>query len=104
VEVHDPVRLLFVIEATPEDMLGIMDRQPPIAQMIRNGWVQLATLSPSGPEIHVFNGKSFAPYKPEHDSLPQVATSHDWYAGKREHLGFALLPRLVWGTPKEAVA
>ena len=38
--------LLFVIETTPEAMLGIMDRNEGIGRLCRNGWVRLAVLDP----------------------------------------------------------
>ena len=46
VEIHEPVRLLFIIETTPEAMLRIMERHEGIGKLCRNGWVQLTTLSP----------------------------------------------------------
>src|SRR6516162_6756196 len=54
VEIHEPVRMLFVIETRPETMFRIMDRNPGIGQLCRNGWVQLAVLSPESAEIQVF--------------------------------------------------
>ena len=52
VEIHEPMRILFVVETTPEAMLGIMARDPAIGRLVRNGWVQLATLDPDSPTIH----------------------------------------------------
>ena len=46
VEIHEPVRSLFIIETTPEAMLRIMDRNAGIGRLCRNGWVQLAVLDP----------------------------------------------------------
>lgn len=89
VEIHDPVRLLLVIEATPEAMLMIMERHPGIGRLTKNGWVQMATLSPESAEIHVFRGGGFEPYEPESVELPKAPSSADWYRGWREHLGYA---------------
>jgi uncharacterized protein YbcC (UPF0753/DUF2309 family) len=91
VEIHEPVRLLFVIEATPETLLRLLDRNPPIGKLVRNGWVQLTALSPSSSEIHVFRDGRFEPYRPETSELPTVASSVDWYRGWRDHLGFAMV-------------
>src|SRR5258708_29380286 len=44
------VRLLFVIETTPRAMLDIMDRNPVIGRILRNGWAQLAVLNPRSEE------------------------------------------------------
>jgi uncharacterized protein YbcC (UPF0753/DUF2309 family) len=89
VEIHEPVRLLFVIETTAEAMLMIMERNELVGRILRNGWVQLAVLDPNSSEIHVYRGGRFVPYRPEARSLPQAASSIDWYRGWREHLPFA---------------
>jgi uncharacterized protein YbcC (UPF0753/DUF2309 family) len=89
VEVHDPVRLLMVIETSPEIMNRIMDANPGIGKLCRNGWVQLATLSPDSARLHLLREGRFEAYKPESAELPQVESSVDWYRGWREHLGYA---------------
>ncbi len=89
VEIHEPVRILFVIETTPAALTEIMDRHPGIGKLCRNGWVQVATLSPNSSQIHVLRGDRFVPYTPESAELPQVASSLEWYRGWRDHLGFA---------------
>ncbi len=89
VEIHEPVRLLMVIETAPAALTEVMDRNPGIGKLCRNGWVQVATLSPDSSQIHVLRGDRFVPYTPESTELPQVASSADWYRGWRDHLGFA---------------
>ena len=89
VEVHEPVRLLFVIETTPEAMLEIFNREPAIAAWCLNHWVQLATLDPESNRIDLFQRGAFCPYEQETDELPEVACSADWYRGWRDHLGYA---------------
>ena len=91
VEIHEPVRLLFVIEATPDALVSIMDRNEGIARVCRNGWVQLATLDPYTTQIHLLGKDGFEPYEPEETELPTAPTSTDWYRGWREHLGYALI-------------
>jgi uncharacterized protein YbcC (UPF0753/DUF2309 family) len=91
VEIHEPVRLLFVVESTPEVMLKIMDRNPTIGTLVSNGWVQLATLAPDSGRIAVYQNGEFEPYAPQTRHLPAAATSADWYRGWREHLEFAEL-------------
>lgn len=89
IEIHEPMRLLFVIETTPEIMLGIMARDAGIAQLVRNDWVQLATFDPATAEIKVYRGGSFETYVPESTQLPVVKSSLEWYGGQRDHLSFA---------------
>jgi uncharacterized protein len=89
VEIHEPVRLLFIVETTPKIMLGLMDRNAEIGRLCRNGWVQVATLDPHSNALQLLHGDHFEPYVPEQHELPQVAASLDWYQGQRDHLGYA---------------
>ncbi|MCA9221717.1 MAG: DUF2309 domain-containing protein [Planctomycetales bacterium] len=89
VEIHEPVRCLFVIESTPEKMNKVMDGNPVVARILRNGWAQLAVLDPHTPEIHVLHGGKFERYRPESRELPQASSSIEWYRGWRGHLNFA---------------
>src|SRR5205823_1818842 len=54
VEIHESVRLLFVIETTPQAMFDIMDQNPVISRILRNGWAHLAVLDPHSSAIQVF--------------------------------------------------
>jgi uncharacterized protein YbcC (UPF0753/DUF2309 family) len=89
VEIHEPVRLLFVIESTPERIESIMARNETVGRILRNGWVQLALLHPETNEILRYRQGKYERYVPENEELPRVATSTDWYRGWRDHLGFA---------------
>lgn len=91
VEIHEPVRLLFVMETTPAAILSIMSRNESIDRLCRNHWVQLTTLDPNSNTLHVFDGIDFVKYSPEKAFLPRVASSVDWYCGWRDHLGFAVV-------------
>ena len=71
VEIHEPVRILFIIETTPEAMLRIMDRNEGIGKLCRNGWVRLAVLDPDSGELSVFQGGVFRPYQPQAAVLPR---------------------------------
>jgi uncharacterized protein YbcC (UPF0753/DUF2309 family) len=93
VEIHEPVRLLFVIETTPAAMLQIMERNPGIDRLVRGDWVQLATFDPSSGDLRLFRRGVFARYRPHSSSLPEVDSSLAWYRGWRDHLGFATINR-----------
>ena len=90
-EIHEPMRLLFVVETTPEAMDQIMDRNPGIANLVRNGWVQMAVLTPDSAQIHFYRNGQFVPYRVGSSRLHDVDSSVDWYRGWRDHLGFAVV-------------
>src|SRR5262249_38624034 len=89
VEFHEPIRLLFVIEATPQKVLGIMDRNPVVGTTIRNGWVQLALLDPDSDEVLLYRDGQFVRSEATATHLAEAACSADWYRGWRDHLEFA---------------
>lgn len=101
VEIHEPVRILFIIETTPEKMLHIIGGNATIEQLVRNEWVQLATLDPLSSQVHFFRKGRFEPYVAESSSLPQVTSSIEWYGGQRDHLGYAqIVPARLRGAPQ----
>jgi uncharacterized protein len=90
VEIHEPMRLLVILETEPATVLGILAAQPAIARLFENGWVQVVTLSPSSAEMHVLKRGRFEPYEPRPAApLARVPTSGDWYRGWRDHLDCA---------------
>jgi uncharacterized protein YbcC (UPF0753/DUF2309 family) len=102
VEIHEPVRILFVIETTPEAMLMILEMNPSLRLLCHNEWVQLATLDPESNELQVFQSGKFEPYIPEASSIPVVASSVDWYRGWRDHLGYASIDASAKKTSAES--
>ncbi len=89
VEIHEPMRSLFLIETVPETMLQIMDRDPGIGRLCRNGWVLLALIDPQTRKLAVYQDGVFRPYEPQASVLPTAPSSVDWYRGWRDHLDFA---------------
>jgi uncharacterized protein YbcC (UPF0753/DUF2309 family) len=89
VEIHEPMRILFVVETAPAVMAAILAREEGIGRLVGNGWVQLATLDPDAPRVHLFREGGFEPDEPNPRDLPVVPTSLDWYRGWRDHLGYA---------------
>jgi uncharacterized protein len=93
VEIHEPVRLLFIIETTPEAMLGIIERNPGIGRLCRNDWLHLAVINPDSRGVSLFQAGEFHPYEPQASGLPRAPSSVDWYRGWRDHLEFAEIER-----------
>lgn len=89
VEIHEALRLLFVIETTPDGIRQIMDRDPLVGKILRNGWSQLALLNPHSNEILVYRDGEFHQYEQGLTELPKAESSLDWYRGQRDHLEFA---------------
>lgn len=102
IEIHEPMRLLLIIENTPEAALEMVARQPAVAELVAGHWVQVATIDPQTGDIQVFEpATGFEPFKPVTNILPEVERSQHWYTGKREFLSPALvIPPVCIGSTK----
>jgi len=91
VELHEPMRLLLIVEASPATLLQVASRQAEVRELVVNEWVQLVSLDPASGEMQVFEQGGFVPYVPTRQSFPLVSCSQDWHGGAREHLTPALI-------------
>lgn len=93
VEIHEPMRLLVVVEQTTEVLSAIVQRQPPLQELIGNAWIVVAAKDPvSGAIQRYCPRRGWLPWSGP-AVLPQVARSADWFAGEAE----ALAPALILG-------
>ncbi|MBX3423355.1 MAG: DUF2309 domain-containing protein [Pirellulaceae bacterium] len=89
VEIHEPIRLLFVVESTPQALRHIMANNPGIGRLVFGQWIHMATLDGSTGQIQLFRNGDFEPYTPESTQLTRAPSSAAWYSGSRDHLDFA---------------
>ncbi len=88
-DVHEAMRLLFVIEASPESMLQVFRANPAVKEIIANGWAHLAVLDPDSNRIQRYVASEFVDYVPGETSLPAANESLQCYRGKRLNVPFA---------------
>ena len=86
VEIHEPVRLLMVIDAPVERILAAAAATPAVRRLVENRWVSVAAWDPHGESLAWFDGDRFVTHRPEGRSLPRVRRSAEWYAGRRGNL------------------
>ena len=98
IEIHEPMRLLLIVEATPAALLAVASRQAEVAELVVNGWVQLVSLDPESGEMHLFEDGRFVPYVASPTLLPVVEWSADWHMQSRGHLRPALVRRGLPGS------
>lgn len=89
VEIHEPVRLLVIVEATHETIAKVVERHPGVGGLVANGWIQLALVHPDTGAITIHDHGRFVSLRPSRRPLPTVERSIDWYRGRREHLPIA---------------
>lgn len=96
VELHEPMRLLAIVEADIATLVAIYQRHDYLRLLLDNGWVLLAAKPPERQEIHLFQpGKGFVHWQGAVQPLPKVASSRDWYADHDRYLPPAAIQRGV---------
>ncbi len=86
VEIHEPVRLLTIIEAEPELLERLLPTNPELARLVVNRWIQLVAWSPTSGRMHFFTPRGFELHRDVYESISVVSTSIEYYRGHREHL------------------
>jgi uncharacterized protein YbcC (UPF0753/DUF2309 family) len=89
VEIHEPVRLLLIVESTPERLMQVVNQNALAKQLVENRWIRIATISPLNGEIQVYRDGSFQSFDDSESELPTIPASVDWYRNKLEHLPIA---------------
>jgi hypothetical protein len=85
VELHEPMRLLLIVDASPEALLAVAGRQAEVAELVVNQWVQLVSMHPRPGALMVFEDGAFVPYAPDPALLPVVERSREWHMRSRAH-------------------
>jgi uncharacterized protein YbcC (UPF0753/DUF2309 family) len=62
IEVHDPVRLLIVVEHFPDVVLKTVKSDPAMYEWFINEWVHLSVINPETNDLYYFKEGVFVPY------------------------------------------
>ena len=64
IEVHDPVRLLVIVEHKPEIVLKAVQSSPEVFEWYKNEWVHIVALHPGEKQFYYFKDGAFSRYDP----------------------------------------
>lgn len=73
IEVHDPVRLLVIVEHFPEIVLQAIQKEAPTYEWFLNEWVRLVAVHPETHQLHLFADGKFEPYQPTVKGVEKAA-------------------------------
>jgi uncharacterized protein YbcC (UPF0753/DUF2309 family) len=76
IEVHDPIRLLMIVEHHPEIILNTIKRLPELYEWFENEWVHLVAMDPTSKKFYYFKEGNFQEYQVVHSDLPVVDDIH----------------------------
>lgn len=91
VELHESLRILFIVETSVQILESILESDPNIRRLVQNEWIQLAALDPHSEKIHYYHKGVFEVHHPSSTEIPQARTSAEWIRGWRDHLGYAMI-------------
>ena len=91
IEVHDPVRLLVVVEHHPDVVLNALLRSPETYEWFINDWVKLVAVNPETYELFVFDDGAFKPYQPLQTEIKTVRDLTSMFETRTENLPVLIL-------------
>jgi uncharacterized protein YbcC (UPF0753/DUF2309 family) len=87
IEIHEAMRLLVIVEARTRVLTAIHARQPPLQELIDNGWLLLAAKDPDSTALHLFEpGLGWVEWQGPGRPLPRVSRSSVHFMGFMEPL------------------
>ena len=72
IEVHDPVRLLLIVEHFPDVVLKTIQRAPEMYEWFINEWVHLVAVHPETRQLHLFKDGDFSTYCPMKKKIESI--------------------------------
>jgi len=86
VNIHDPMRLLLIIEQEPEKVAQVLDRNHTMAAWFQKGWIHLAAIHPHSKKVFVYKSDRFIPYQPLTTKVEKVTNLEEIIANSTENL------------------
>ncbi len=76
IEVHDPVRLLVIVEHQPDIVLKAIQSSPEVFEWYKNEWVHIVALHPEEKQFYYFKNGAFSKYEPI-TNASEIKTIHN---------------------------
>lgn len=76
IEVHDPVRLMVIVEHKPDVVLKAIQSSPEVFEWYKNEWVHITALHPEEKQFYYFRNGVFEKYEPITDRA-EIKTIHN---------------------------
>jgi hypothetical protein len=91
IELHDPLRLLVIVEQQPDTVLEVMQRSPETYEWFINEWVRLVVFNPITKSFFKFQQGQFVPYTILHRPTDTLAEMTDAIESTSENLPVYLI-------------
>jgi uncharacterized protein YbcC (UPF0753/DUF2309 family) len=78
IEVHDPVRLMILVEHYPDVVLKTIQTEPSLYEWFINDWVRLTAIHPETNEFYFFKDGAFTQYTPLNEKVNTIGEIHSF--------------------------
>ena len=79
IEVHDPIRLLMLVEHYPDVVLKTIQTLPELYEWFENEWVHLMAMEPETGAFYYFKDHAFHRYAPKTHTVPEIEDLHRFF-------------------------
>jgi hypothetical protein len=94
VEIHEPIRMMFVVEQAPDTIDRAIAKLGPLRRSLDNEWVRLASYDPNSRKIKLYSKSGWTDFDfPPYLSVPSAPRSEDIFVGCTESIPVHLLVR-----------
>ncbi|HHH28634.1 MAG TPA: DUF2309 family protein, partial [Polyangiaceae bacterium] len=83
IEIHEPMRLLLIIEGRPDAIERAVEQHPGVKKLVDHRWILAASYDPVEGTAHFLEPTGWVEHELETDQLAVVASSKQWYDGQR---------------------
>ena len=91
IEIHDPIRLLMVVEHFPDVVNAVIRQNPATFEWFANEWIVLAVVHPETKETYHLHNLEFRPYIPVNKDLPHISNIDSLMESHEENLPISLI-------------
>ncbi|MBC7382443.1 MAG: DUF2309 domain-containing protein [Bacteroidia bacterium] len=91
IEVHDPIRLLLIVEHFPDVLLKTIQQLPEVYEWYINEWIHLVAVNPNTRELYEFKDGAFFPYQPIQQQVNEINDLNSIIESTEENLPVYML-------------
>ncbi len=93
VEIHEPMRLLTLIESTPEKINRAIQDLPYAKNLLENEWIHLGVIDIQQKEIFMYRHKTWIPLPCTLEKVVKINSWQEYYQNRSDHLTPAIRVR-----------
>ncbi|MFN0203511.1 MAG: YbcC family protein [Bacteroidia bacterium] len=92
IEVHDPIRLMVIVEHFPKVVLAAIRKNPATYQWFEKEWIHLMVINPETKEFFLFKDGAFSSYTPIKDKVAIVSEISPLLEATQENIPVYYIP------------